>query len=172
MILIWSNRVEIVRWVSENLRPFNIVNDRASQCLMKTGRPGYHIPSASTVARDVKTVFARTRKTIATMLQVQELNLMLLGADHHLLQEHEGELSFATDAWTSPNHRAFIAITVHFEHKGVPMTIILDVVEVAKVRMMFEKGPELVLKRNCTVSFGSSPCRGICRDPRSIRNIR
>ena len=38
--------------------------------LMKTGRPAYWVPSPSTVARDTKTVFARTRKRIAKMLQV------------------------------------------------------------------------------------------------------
>ena len=28
------------------------------------------------------------------------------------VKEYDGELNFATDAWTSPNHRAFMAITV------------------------------------------------------------
>lgn len=41
-------------------------------------------------------------------------------------------MSFATDAWTSPNQRAFVAITVHFEHKGEPISMLLDIVEVAK----------------------------------------
>jgi hypothetical protein len=40
-------------------------------------------------------------------------------------------LHFGTDAWTSPNHRAFVAVTVHFEQKGVPISLLLDVVEVA-----------------------------------------
>ena len=37
-----------------------------------------------------------------------------------------------TDAWTSPNQRAYIAITVHLEHKGEPVSLLLDIVEVAK----------------------------------------
>jgi len=41
-------------------------------------------------------------------------------------------LNFATDAWTSPNHKAYTAITVHFEHEGVPISMLLDLVEVAK----------------------------------------
>jgi hypothetical protein len=41
-------------------------------------------------------------------------------------------LSFATDAWTSPNHRAFIALTVHFEHDGTPVCLLLDILELAK----------------------------------------
>ncbi|KAK0467344.1 uncharacterized protein EV420DRAFT_1617412 [Desarmillaria tabescens] len=32
--------------------------------------------------------------------------------------EYDGELSFATDAWTLPNHQAFVAFTVHFIHNG------------------------------------------------------
>ena len=39
---------------------------------------------------------------------------------------------FATDVWTSPNHRAFIAVTVHFEEKGVSISMLLDIVEVAQ----------------------------------------
>jgi hypothetical protein len=48
------------------------------------------------------------------------------------LEEHDGDLSFATNAWTSPNHKAFIAVTVHFEKDGEPMCILLDLVEVAE----------------------------------------
>jgi hypothetical protein len=48
------------------------------------------------------------------------------------LKEYEGALNFATDAWTSPNHKAFVAVTVHLEHKGVPILMLLDLVEVAK----------------------------------------
>lgn len=62
---------------------------------MKTGRPSCYVPSPSTVARDVKTVFGNTRQRISEM------------------QEHEGDLHFATDAWTSPNHRPYVAVTVH-----------------------------------------------------------
>jgi hypothetical protein len=48
------------------------------------------------------------------------------------LKEHEGYLNFITDAWTSPNYEAFIAITIHFEVNGIPICILLDLVEVAK----------------------------------------
>jgi hypothetical protein len=40
-------------------------------------------------------------------------------------------LNFATDAWTSPNHKAFVAFTIHFEHEGEPVSMLLDIVEVA-----------------------------------------
>ena len=67
-------RVEIVRWVTESMRPFKIVDDRGFQCLMKTGRPECYIPSARTVSRDVKKVFVRCRERIAHMLHVRELD--------------------------------------------------------------------------------------------------
>lgn len=44
-------------------------------------------------------------------------------------QEYDGDLNFATDAWTSPNQKALIAFTVHFEHNGMPMSLVLNVVE-------------------------------------------
>ena len=40
-------------------------------------------------------------------------------------------MSFATDAWTSPNHKAYIAVTVHFENNGKPVSMLLDIVELA-----------------------------------------
>lgn len=48
------------------------------------------------------------------------------------MQEYDGALSFATDAWTSPNHRAYVAITVHLEVDGAPLCLLLDLVEVAE----------------------------------------
>jgi hypothetical protein len=77
-----TNRAEIVRWLSESNRPFKIVEDRGFLSLMKTGRPGYYVPSASTVSRDVKLVFGRTRERIAR------------------IQEHEGLINLITDCWT------------------------------------------------------------------------
>ncbi|KIK40528.1 hypothetical protein CY34DRAFT_87177, partial [Suillus luteus UH-Slu-Lm8-n1] len=84
--------------------------------LMKTGWPEYYIPSPSTVSRDVKLVFVNIRKCIVRMLQT-----------------YNWELNFATDAWTSLNHKVFIAMLVHFEYNGEPLAILLDIVEVAKV---------------------------------------
>ena len=47
------------------------------------------------------------------------------------MQEHNGALNFATDAWTSPNHKAYVAVTVHYQNSGVPISMLLDLVEVA-----------------------------------------
>ncbi len=83
---------------------------------MKTGRPGYYIPSPLTASRDTKAVFGRVCTKITK-----------------ILREYEGKVSFATDAWTSPNHHAFMAVTAHLEHNGDPLCFLLDIVEVAKV---------------------------------------
>ena len=47
------------------------------------------------------------------------------------MQEHIGVLNFTTDSWTSPNHKAYVAMTVHFKNAGVPISMLLDIVEVA-----------------------------------------
>ena len=127
----FEDRAEIVCWVSESKRPFSIVKDRGFIKLMKTGWPQYHLPSPRTVSRDVKNVFICVCKRVAKMLQVW---CHWVWAETRALtrntQECEGTLSFATDTWTSPNHKAYIAVTVHFENKGVPVSMLLDVVKV------------------------------------------
>ncbi|KAF9510256.1 hypothetical protein BS47DRAFT_1300400, partial [Hydnum rufescens UP504] len=43
-----------------------------------------------------------------------------------------GHLNFGTDAWSSPNHQALVAFTVHYASEGKVESFLLDVVEVAK----------------------------------------
>lgn len=107
-----------------------MVEDQGFKKLMKTGRPEYYLPSRVTVARDVKHVFKKARKCIAKMLQV-EFSPWQKNAHCKFYQNHEGTLSFGTDAWTSPNSKAYVALTVHFEQDGVPISLLLDIVEVA-----------------------------------------
>ncbi|KAF6742603.1 hypothetical protein DFP72DRAFT_766283, partial [Ephemerocybe angulata] len=110
-----ESRAECVHWVAESLRPVGIVGDRGFLSIAKTGRPDHYIPSPSTVSRDLKNSFVKCRTRIAKYLQ-----------------EYDGALSFTTDAWTSPNHRAYVALTVHLEHNGVPLSLLLDFVEVPR----------------------------------------
>jgi len=67
------------------------------------------------------------------MLRVGENYLKQCLIHSIMHQEYDGSLNFATDAWTSPNHRAFIAITVHLELNGKPVSLLLDIVELPKV---------------------------------------
>jgi hypothetical protein len=70
-----ETRAEIVKWVSESMRPLSVVEDDGFRKLMKTGRPEHYIPSRRTVARDVNQVFKKTRKRIAKMLQVRSIQV-------------------------------------------------------------------------------------------------
>ncbi|KAJ2911793.1 hypothetical protein MD484_g8620, partial [Candolleomyces efflorescens] len=109
-----ETRVECVRWVAESMRPASIVGDNGFRRLMKTGRPHMKIPSPQTVSRDVHVIFKNVRARIA-----------------ELLKNYDGRLNFATDAWTSPNHRPFVAVTVHMEKEGKPVCMLLDIVELS-----------------------------------------
>ncbi|KAJ7210740.1 hypothetical protein GGX14DRAFT_363232, partial [Mycena pura] len=84
--------------------------------LMGAGRPEFTMPSRRTVARDLNTAYERCSRRI-----------------RDLLSTYPGRLSFATDAWTSPNHRAFVAWTVHLQHEGQPLVFLLDIYEVPEV---------------------------------------
>jgi hypothetical protein len=95
--------------------PFSIVEDQGFHTPMKTGHPSYHIPSSATITHDVKHVFKEMKACIA-----------------QILQHHDGHLSFATDGWTSLNHKAYVAISVHFMKDRVPYSLLLDIVKLAK----------------------------------------
>lgn len=41
-------------------------------------------------------------------------------------------IHIATDAWTSPNDRPYVAFTIHLLRKGKAASMILDIVEVKK----------------------------------------
>ncbi|KAJ7060842.1 hypothetical protein C8F01DRAFT_988221, partial [Mycena amicta] len=110
-----ENRAWHVRWMAESLRPFRIVKDRAYRFLMKSGHPGIQIPSPQTVARDVKKLFVKTQARVKDRLT------------------KVSGLTFITDAWSSPNHRAFVAVGAAWEEDGQKVECLLDFVEVPKV---------------------------------------
>jgi hypothetical protein len=66
------------------------------------------------------------------MLRVSDLMLKMHETDL-TYQEYDGKINFTTDTWTSTNHRAFVAVSVYLKHNGVPLSLPLDIVEVAKV---------------------------------------
>ena len=59
------------RMVSRSEMKFHvqIVKDWGFQCLMKTGRLGYYLPSPTTVSWDVKLVFAKAQNWIAKLYE-------------------------------------------------------------------------------------------------------
>jgi len=106
-------RAHLVKWIAENNRPANILIDRELITILTAGRPHITVPSPKTVTRDVKASFEACRERIGK-----------------LLREHPGRLHFGTDAWTSPNQRAFVAWTVHLEHESQMLSFLLDIIEV------------------------------------------
>jgi hypothetical protein len=100
---------------------------------MKTGRPHHYLPSPSTVGRDVHQVFVRVRRWIANLLRVSLVSILIMSIVTKYWYTYEGHLSFATDAWTSPNHHAYVAFSVHFIHDNEPISLLLDFIEVATV---------------------------------------
>jgi hypothetical protein len=105
----------IAKWVAESNRPAAIVSNPELINLLTTGHTHLKVLSPNTVRHNVKAPYLKCREWIG-----------------QLLQDHPGRVHFATDAWTSTNHHAFVAWTVHFEHNGNMLAFLLDIVEVPK----------------------------------------
>ena len=103
----------MVKWIAESNRPANILTDHEFISMLTAGRPHITIPSPSTITRDVKSSFEACHSRIS-----------------QLLRDHTGRLHFGTDAWTSPNQRAFVVWMVHLEHDGQMLSFLLDIVGV------------------------------------------
>ena len=72
-VLMHSHSARLVKWITENNRPVNIVNNHELHDLLTAGRPHITIPSASTITRDIQTSFEKCRERISTLLQVSHL---------------------------------------------------------------------------------------------------
>jgi hypothetical protein len=103
---------------------------------MKAGRPATYIPSQYTVSRDIKILFEISRQRIDKLLKACQ-GLLSTWQVAHFLQDHKGKIHFATDAWTSPNHFALVAWTVHLHHEGHILTFLLDIYEVPEVGSIY-----------------------------------
>jgi hypothetical protein len=110
-----------------------IVDDCEFRELMLTGRPGAVLPRHKTVSRDVQASFEKCREHITQILNVIHICWFVICAKHMFLQEHPGQVHFATAAWTLPNHRAFVAWTIYFECEGNLLSFFLDILEVPEV---------------------------------------
>ena len=113
-----NNSAHLIKWVTKNNRPANIINDRELRELLTAGRPSVDLPSNKMISRDINASFEKCRERIAK-----------------LLQEHPGHLHFTTNAWMSPNHHAFIAWTVHLEYEGAMLCFLLDIFELPEVHL-------------------------------------
>jgi hypothetical protein len=41
------------------------------------------------------------------------------------------------DSWMSPNHKAYVTVTVHFKQNSAPVSMLLDLVQVATLHTGF-----------------------------------
>ncbi|KAF8523881.1 hypothetical protein BU17DRAFT_43399, partial [Hysterangium stoloniferum] len=92
----------------------------------KTGRLEDYLPHPTTISHDMRLIFAQTYQHIAKFIHYYGLTIMYQG--------YEGKISFTTDAWMSPNHKAFVVFSVHFEHNGVLLSMPLYIIEVVRVK--------------------------------------
>ncbi|KAJ7598262.1 hypothetical protein C8J56DRAFT_708256, partial [Mycena floridula] len=100
--------------------------------LLINGRPGLMVPSESTIARDIKASFECSVEKVSQLLSMSLLSSIIVPMLKRL-QEYPGKISFTSDAWTSPNHRAFVAWTAHFQHQGKLVSFMIDIYEVPQV---------------------------------------
>ncbi len=98
-------------WIARCHRPFAIIEDEPLQDMFKMLYAKVEVPSASTVSRDVKEVWAISKKEVASFLQ------QLKCAIH-----------IAFDGWTAPNVLSFLGVVVSFEHQGALISLLLDFV--------------------------------------------
>jgi len=84
-LLITRDRAEIVRWVSESMRPFIIVEDRGFRKLIKTGRPYHYIPSKEIVSRDVNMCLPYVVSTLQKCCRSTKVHLALQRMPGHPL---------------------------------------------------------------------------------------
>jgi len=76
-ILMYFTSARVVKWVTENNRPANIVNDPELRNLLSAGRPHISIPSPSTVSRDINASFLKCRERVAKLLHVMPFTCIL-----------------------------------------------------------------------------------------------
>jgi hypothetical protein len=61
----------LVKWLTENNRPINIINDRELRELLTAGRPSIQLPTNPTILRDIHMSFEKCQVRIAKLLQVR-----------------------------------------------------------------------------------------------------
>lgn len=52
-----------------------------------------------------------------------------------IIQTLQSRVHIALDAWSSPNHKAFVGFTAHWEENGERVSTVLDFRELAEVRL-------------------------------------
>jgi hypothetical protein len=87
----------LVRWVVCDNQAFEVVENANFRSLLMLLKPDINVPSATTIKGEVMKCYGEGANR--------------LGA---LLRHADCKISLTSDCWTSPNTKAFMAITVHF----------------------------------------------------------
>jgi hypothetical protein len=90
-------REMLVEWVVAEDQPFTAPEAEGFRKMLRLASPDAKVPSADTIRRDIDRRFCEEKARVRAVLQ-----------------DAPGRLSFAIDAWTSPNMQAFLGITVHW----------------------------------------------------------
>lgn len=107
-----SFRYLVAKWIFRNHRPFSIIQDQELMQMLRMLYAKVEVPSPNTVSRDVREVFALSRKQVAK-----------------ILQEYPGRLHICLDGWTSPNVYSFLGLTVHRVVNGDLKPFVLDFIQ-------------------------------------------
>jgi hypothetical protein len=127
---VYFYRARLVKWITENNRPANIVNDDELHNLLSAGCPHITIPLSSTVRHEIKASFEKCHERVSQLLRVRSDSC-------NVMQDHPGCLHFVTDVWTSLNYQAFVVWTVHLQHQGDVLAFLLNIIEVPEVSYFF-----------------------------------
>ena len=71
MLIDCSFSVHVVKWVTENNCPVNIINDRELRKMLTVGRSRIELPSPTTISRDIKACFCVSHDHITKLLRVR-----------------------------------------------------------------------------------------------------
>ena len=120
-------------WVAESVQPFKIVADPGFQCLMRTGHPNCYLHDLCTVSHDVQNTFTQVREKLAVRLQV-DVSFVLIG--HKLKNKPEGiqrRTQLLHGCMDSAKPQVVHGYHRPSRNEGEPLSLPLDVIEVAKV---------------------------------------
>lgn len=83
------------------------------------------------IAKDVVVVWTAVRQRIMAMFEVS-IYFELNDSQNHspISQDYDCKINILTDAWTSPNHLAFVAFVAQIEREGKLVPFLLNILEV------------------------------------------
>ena len=126
---------QIVQLVLKSVFPFKIVEEWGFLLMVKAGLPNYYLPSTSNASSNICIVFAWTSTCIRQMLQVSVSNKIKANREWPTgkIETHWPD-KFLMDAWTLPNHYAYVAVMAQLVVWDLLICIVLNIIELPMVR--------------------------------------